>query len=195
MPLAGLKLEPELIAEKLHALGFRDMDLVEMTATILSESWGWTRAYNDNKDAKGRTISRDCGLGQINIPARLIGTRAEEKLYDPDYNLKQVVRLFRTRRTLRLRRRLQPWYGFTTGWAIFPEWWVYTKALPHHWVPTGRYIHIALTGVANFYAKHYRLKPQPFFPIPAPPPMPTRAPQDGVGPRPKPNDGQGSLGR
>ena len=37
MPFEGGQLQPSEIAALLHAEGFRDFDLVEMTATILGE--------------------------------------------------------------------------------------------------------------------------------------------------------------
>lgn len=201
MPFAGTKLAPETIAEKLHALGFRDLDLVEMVATILGESQGYTEAYNDNVDSRGRVLSRDVGLGQINIRARDIGTARERKLYDPDYNLREVKRMFDTRETLVKRRRFNPWYAFTKGWATFPGWWIYTSkeasertGQPRHWAPTGRYLHKAVVGVANFYARHYGLTPRPFLDLPEEPPVPRKPPLNKVGPRPVENDGRGSLG-
>lgn len=193
MPFEGKILQPSEIAELLHQLGWRDFDLVEMTAVILAESQGYVRAYNDNVDARGRVKSRDVGLAQINIPARYIGTKREAALYDPLTNLKAARALFQTRVTLTKRRRFDPWYAFTLGWATFPEWWVFTKKEPRHWAPTGRYIHQAIVGVANFYGRHYGIVPAPLVALPDAPPCPAKRPQ-GDGPRPRPNAGRGTLG-
>lgn len=202
MPYAGRQIPASEIAEMLWDLGWRDTDLIDMTATILGESGGWTEAYNDNLDSKGRVTSRDIGLAQINIRARDIGTSRERKLKDPKYNLQQARKLFDTRETLVKRRRFNPWYAFTTGWATFPEWWVFRSAeaakarnLPREWTPTGRYLHQALIGVTNFYAKKYGIThPDPFVKLPDPPKMPSKPPK-GDGPRPVKNKGRGTHGR
>lgn len=200
MPYGGDRLEPYEIAELLHNVGFRDLDLVEMVATVLGESGGYTAAYNDNRDNSGRVISRDVGLGQINIPRRHIGTRREKNLQNPIKNVKAIKRLFDTRETLTKRRRFNPWYAFTKGWATFPHWWVFRSAdvakaqgLPREWIRTGRYIHQAIVGVANFYARKHGLRPFPFVTLPEEPPKPTLRPLKD-GPRPKPNKGRGTLG-
>ena len=248
MPFEGGQLQPSEIAALLHEAGFRDFDLVEMTATILGESKGYIRAYNDNEEInpklkKGdrvllppklvdgvfksgplhkvewahaaskvarlengrkyqwhelrKVTSRDVGLGQINIPARDIGTRREAKLYDPKENIRAVRRLFDTRESLARRRRFNPWYAYTNGWATFPEWWVYrskeaarASGKPREWVPTGRYLHAAIVGVANYYAETYGIRPEPLLQLPDPPPQPGKPPL-GDGPRPVPNRGRG----
>lgn len=195
MPFEGKVLQPSEIAALLHKVGFRDFDLVEMTATLLAESQGYVRAYNDNVDERtGKVKSRDVGLGQINIPARYVGTKREAQLYDPETNIRAVKALFDTRETLIKRRRFNPWYAFTLGWATFPEWWVFTKKEPRRWAPTGRYIHQAIVGVANFHGRHYGIDPSPLVALPEAPARPTKRPQ-GDGPRPVPNRGRGSLGK
>lgn len=239
----GRQLQPVELAMRLHKVGFRDFDLVEMVATLLSESWGYTHAFNDNEadvgtplkrgdkvrlpgttgtalgqvlrsdrkrrrafvrypsqtdtwlrwDELRKVLSRDCGLGQINIPTRKIGTADEVRLYTVDTNLRAVKALFDARVTLTKRRRFNPWYGYTLGWATFPGWWVWTKREPRHWAPTGRYLHQALVGVTNFYAfKLGVVYPDPFVQLPEAPPKPTR-PAAGGGVRPRENRGRGVL--
>ena len=113
-------------------------------------------------------------------------------------------------------RQWQPWYAYTEGWATFPEWWVWhVTPEPPHWFYTGRYIQKALVGVANFhfliakdtnapgalalarqYASLFKVKgtlavdPAKGVYWEAVPPKPTAPPADGIGPRPKPNDGR-----
>lgn len=198
MPYGGDKLAPEEIARLLYYEGgFRDHDLIEMTATVLAESQGYTKAYNDNTDPKGKVLSRDVGLGQINIRTREIGTKKEYDLQDPVKNVKAIRALFDTRETLTKRRRFNPWYAYTLGWATFPEWFVFrskeaakARNLPREWVPTGRYIHEAIVGVANFYASEYKI-PNFHVQLPPEPKAPKKRPADDVGPRPVKNKGRG----
>jgi hypothetical protein len=61
--LKGTQIQPREIVEACYALGWVDaLDLVTMVATILSESQGYDRAYNDN-------VSR-LGSAQINATVR-----------------------------------------------------------------------------------------------------------------------------
>lgn len=198
MPYGGDKLPPEEIARLLyHEGGFRDFDLIEMTATVLAESQGYTQAYNDNTDSRGRVQSRDVGLGQINIRRREVGTKKERDLHDPVKNVRAIRKLFDTRETLTKRRRFNPWYAYTLGWATFPEWWVYrskevarAKGLPREWIPTGRYLHEAIVGVANFYANEFHV-PHFQLTLPREPAKPKAKPFDGEGRRPRKNRGHG----
>ena len=197
MGYAGDLLSPEKIAEKLWSHGWRDVELVQMLATVLGESGGYTEAWNDNLDERGRLKSRDVGLAQINIRAKDVGTPREHRLRDPDYNLARARELFDTRETLRRRRRFNPWYAYTKGWALFPNWWIMrtketakAKKLPREWVPTGLYLHRAVVGVANFYARKFDLEPRPFVTHPERPDRPPFIPHDD-GRRPKENNGQG----
>ena len=50
-------------------------------------------------------------------------------------------------------RQLQPWVAYTSGWALYPEAWAWSKVLPDTWVATGRYLHKAIRGVANYHYK------------------------------------------
>jgi hypothetical protein len=100
-------------------------------------------------------VSRDCGPWQINIPAYQIGTDAEERLYEPEFNVMRARQLFEE-------RGFQPWVAdhesesFPNGVAMDTRW--YRK----DGKPSGRYLHRALRGVANFLGEEFGLKPVPF---------------------------------
>jgi hypothetical protein len=198
MPLEGKQIQPRDLAELAHNQGWHGLDLVRMVATILSESQGYVAAYHDNLDSGGAVVSRDCGLAQINIAGRLIGSDEESKLRsDPVYNLQRAWELFTAAWTGGTTRRFQPWAGYTSGWAMFPEWYIWSQT-DLVWKPTGRYLHRATRGVGNFYARElgvdlhginldWRLLASAKSSEPI---MPTSPPTDGVGPRPTPNNGQ-----
>lgn len=138
-------------------------------------------------------ISRDCGIFQISIQAKYVGTQVERDLYNPEHNIRAARRLFDTRITLRKRRRFQPWYAFTKGWATFPGRWVWSLK-QEEWILTGEYMHKAVRGVANFYARRLgypdnlvELNPRPPKPISRPR---SEAHAIRTGARPVPNDGQ-----
>lgn len=104
-------------------------DLFLGVAICLSESWGYQRAFNLNKDADGNVLSKDCGLWQINIPASKIGTEDEQLLFDDAaYNTERAKALFDA-------RRWTPWYGYTLN--------VYTR---------DTYLRRAARGVGNYFA-------------------------------------------
>jgi len=158
---------------------------------------GADRAFSWD-DAR-KILSRDIGLGQINIRAKDIGTKREMDLRVPANNIRAIKALFDTRETLVKRRRFNPWYAYTKGWATFPEWFVFSTAeqaeatgVARHWKPTGRYIHKAVVGVANFYAEEFGIQPGQLLSLPAEPEKPKKRPF-GDGPRPKENKGRGKL--
>jgi hypothetical protein len=136
--LEGTQIQPRYIAEECYKLGWTDADkLVTMVATILSESQGFDRAYNDNMNDAGEVTSRDVGIGQINIPASKIGTSEEEQLYDWKYNLSRCRALYLTKvNTAGDIRGFQPWYG----WVLK----VYLR---------DTYVKKATAGVGNFLAE------------------------------------------
>jgi hypothetical protein len=105
--LAGVWYGPRPVAKVAHAAGFRDDDLFMAVAICGSESWLYTKAYNDNF-VDGVVISRDVGLWQINIPASQIGTSAETALYDPEHNASAAFWLWKN-------RGWEPWVGFTSN--------------------------------------------------------------------------------
>jgi hypothetical protein len=203
---------------------------VKGTAVSLGESKGSLGAYNDNLDGDF-LVSRDCGAMQINIPASAIGTELENSLRtastDPVVYVPVAEHNFRVGRALYDQpmtrdgkpgwRRWQPWVAYTSGWAMFPEWWVWhqVNGVPAGpWMPSGRFVQQAIRAVANWHlliakdmdvkaalAEAERLAEK--FNVTTGildysvrnavfwhiPPHPTSPPLDGVGPRPVPNDG------
>ena len=140
--LGGRQLSPREVAALCHTAGFRGENLVKAVATCLSESQGYDRAYHDNVDERGRFLSRDCGMFQINIPDASVGSRYERDLYNPAYNARVAYAYFKE-------RGFQPWHGYTRGYALDPN-------------AKGEYIHRAIKGVANFWAEKYGLTPVPY---------------------------------
>ena len=138
-------------------------------ATALAESRGYLGAYHDNLDADGNVTSRDCGVFQINIPADKIGSPLEDSLrtesHDPDVwlpvlrnNAASARALFDepwNRNGLKQRRLFEAWVAYTTGWATFPEWWVWHQDADGNpvgpWIETGRYAQQAIVGLANVH--------------------------------------------
>lgn len=107
--LAGKHLGPRAVAILAHTAGFRDDELFTAVQVCGAESWMFTRAYNDNiDDQTGQVVSRDVGLWEINIPASLIGSSAEEALYDPQTNANRAFTMWRN-------RGWQPWAAYTSG--------------------------------------------------------------------------------
>jgi hypothetical protein len=234
MPLAGKVLQPRDIVDQV-ASAFPTAR-VQATATALGESAGYIGAWHDNTDGQVLT-SRDCGLMQINIPAQDIGTSHEDSLrtesldesvYLPvvKHNVEIALELYNTP-MVRIRpdgtrytdkRRWQPWVAYTSGWAMFPEWYTWHQDASGNpvgpWLATGRYVQRAIRAVANWHllikkdmdsdealAEAKRLAK--LFKVTAgelryndrnkvywvAPPAPTNPPADGVGPRPISNDG------
>ena len=225
-PYAGKRLKPREVADR-ASHRWTGVNLVKATATFLGESGGSVGAWHDNEGADGKLLSRDCGLAQINIPASKVGTEYEAKLrtdsldpavYEPVIaeNLRRARELYDTpwiRGGKKDKRRWQPWYAYTQGWATFPEWWIWARPALDSWKPTGRYIQKAVLGIANFrlliakavtperaleiaqgYADIFKIEGElgirpsgiAWVHIPAKPSAP---PPDGIGPRPTPNDG------
>lgn len=132
---------------------WRNYELTVALAVALGESKNSLGAWHDNAGDLS-ALSRDCGLYQINIPARMVGTPAESRLrtdskdpavYEPvwDNNIDAAVALWE-------RRGWQPWYAYK--WAVFPHSWVWhrTDGVPTGpWVPTGRYLFKAIAGQMN----------------------------------------------
>lgn len=108
--------------------------------------------------------SRDCGLFEINIPGRDIGTSIEYELRTeslvPDVanrvalaNMRAAANLYRQRWSSREFREWQAWVAVLTGWAFYTEAYVWSKVVENTWVATGRYLHKAIRGVANMHWK------------------------------------------
>lgn len=201
--------------------------ILKATAVALAESRGSLGAYHDNLSPTGEIMSRDCGLFQINISASKVGTDEEAGLrtesLDPE--VYKVVAAESTRRAYKLYanpwirdgqkdiRKWQPWVAYTLGWAMFPEWWVWARPDLDHWAPTGRYLQLAIRGVANYklltlklpaadcllwaqgMANKYQVPgtlsydPKKFIWWSSIPKKPLLPPSDGIGPRPVPNNG------
>jgi hypothetical protein len=225
MPLAGRKLLPREIAQ-LNASHWRDVELAKSVAVCLGESGGTIGAWHDNLDEHDEIQSRDLGLMQINIPARGIGGPLEASLRYEGHdgptsikvaraNVTAAYHLYEQPWTGRSIRRWQPWVAYTTGWATFPEFWIWHQIEGKPvgpWIPTGRYLQQAICGVANWHlwlkkdktlaeatglaashAAHFgvraELTTRRGYLAFVTPPRPTLPPADGIGPRPRPNDG------
>lgn len=225
---AGKALMPRTIAEACLP-HWKNYELTKAIAVCLGESAGYIGAYHDNLDGNGDLKSRDCGLFQINIPAVRVGTYVEEALRTDSFdeenwkpvlenNVDAAVRLYNAEWQAFRTRLWQPWYAYTTGWATFPEFWVWkqTNGVPTGpWVATGRYVHRAIAGQMNnhiinlkdwtperalYYSARYTEKfgihegelgvKQGILQWVKIPPKPTEPPANGVGPRPVPNDGR-----
>lgn len=113
--LDGLQLDPRAVAAAAYAAGpkWKDADVLAMATMVsLAESLGYLRAYcdnfKDNADGTRTLLSRDCGIWQINILAKFVGTKTEEDLYDPVKNARAAYALYD-------RRKWQPWVAFDTG--------------------------------------------------------------------------------
>lgn len=128
--LKGKQWQPRDIAALCYEYGWTDAkELVTAVAVCLSESQGYQKAYNENKDENGVVKSKDIGLFQINIPGSKIGTDEETALFeDVGYNLERA-------RILYEKRGFQPWYAYTLK--------VYLR---------DSYIKRATRGVGNFLA-------------------------------------------
>jgi len=165
---AGKTILPREIAEEAYNY-WRNYELTKAVAVALGESGGSLGAWHDNYKADGVTLSsRDCGLYQINIPADDVGTQVEKDLrsesLDPyEYIPVKQANAYRAwgmynrawmRDGKQDIRRWQAWVAYTTGWATFPEFWVWkhVDGVPEGpWVPTGRFIHRAICAQMNFH--------------------------------------------
>jgi hypothetical protein len=154
--LAGDHLQPRDLTELVDAEW--PQNRIKTVATILSESQGYVGAFNFNYDDQGNVVSMDCGLMQVSVPQSQVGLpRTEQLLSDPVYNIAQGRLLYdqpMIRNGKQDKRRYQPWVGYRSGLATFPEFWVWhqVQGVPTGpWVPTGRYVQRAIAGVANWH--------------------------------------------
>lgn len=166
--LRGHQLKPREISEAAR-VQWPGEERPKGVATSLSECQGFAGALNDNPLNDPPT--RDCGIMQISIPITSVDEEAKLRTESLDpaiylpvvaYGMKRARALYdtpMTRKGKADKRRWQPWVGYTSGWALFPEWWVW-----HHekdangdsvpvgpWNPTGHYIQNAILGCANDY--------------------------------------------
>lgn len=127
--LAGKQWQPRDLAQILFEEGWTGaQNLLVALMVLLSESQGYERAQNLNYNDAGAVTSKDCGVMQINIDASLIGTAAEERLYDVRTNIQEGRKKYEV-------RGFQPWYGYTLN--------VYLR---------DTYIKRAVRGMGNFLA-------------------------------------------
>jgi len=165
---AGKTVLPREIAAESYNY-WRNYELTKAVAVALGESGGSLGAWHDNYKDDGVTLSsRDCGLYQINIPADRIGTYTENSLrtdsLDPDVygpvweqNTTRAWTMYKTdwyRDGVKDIRRWQAWVAYTSGWATFPEFWVWrhVNGVPTGpWVATGRFIQRAICAQMNFH--------------------------------------------
>lgn len=229
MPLAGKQLLPRQIAELGHVYWRDDEELTKMVATALGESQGFVGANHLNGDDPAMATSEDCGLMQINIQGSAIGGPVERALMTSskveaewrpiaEANVRSAAALYNEVGQVSGRRHWQPWVAYTTGWATFPEWWVWHQNAAGKpigpWMKTGRYLQRALVGVANYHLAISKdkspaeavalaqklartFKVQGDLGIRAGivawllvPAEPVMPPRDGIGPRPVPNQGR-----
>jgi hypothetical protein len=203
---------------------------VKATATAMAESALSIGAWHDN-ERDGKITSRDCGLYQINIPAEQIATAVESSLRTDSKDEAVFMKVARTNVDAAYRkytapwmrdgkqdyRRWQPWYAYTTGWAMFSKAWVWKQKGGEPvgpWTLSGRYLHRAIRAVANWHylsakdmneteatdeanrlAVHFGITDATYYWSEktlvscAYPEAPTGPPADGIGPRPTKNTG------
>ena len=231
MPLGtGVQLLPRQIAEYGDAAGWHDdVELTKMVATSLGESQGFLSAWHPNLATDGKTVvSQDDGLMQINIPASEVGGAVDQALrtsshdkptWDPVATHNTIVGFQLYNEPFgEGHRHWEPWVSYTEGWATFSAWWVWAQNAAGKsvgpWNKTGRYVHRAIIGVANYHLAVKKDMPNAkavglaatladHFDVTGTvgirgglvewtlvPPKPTAPPTDGVGPRPIPNHGQ-----
>ena len=142
---------------------------VKAVATGMGESHLRVGAYNDNYDHNGVKVSRDCGVFEDNINDNLIGTDIERKLrteslfkedWEPvvKYNVRWFYGLWATKNVIRDGkldyRRWNPSVAYTSGWVTNPMLYAWHHDIQGNpvgpWVVTGRYLHMAIRGVANY---------------------------------------------
>lgn len=127
--LVGPQLQPVQVAAVLYMAGFRGAeDLVMATAIAHAECAGQVGSYCDDTDDKGHLLQRDCGLMQIGVEAKDVGTAKEKALYDPAENARQAYLLW-------ARRKWQPWSSYNTG-IVFDD----------------KYMALGLLGSMNYLA-------------------------------------------
>lgn len=138
--LLGTKIDPTDIARMCYRAGWRSHDLVIAVAVCLSESAGYTEARCENF-IDGVHVSTDFGLFEHNYALEDITPGLLKKVYNPAWNVAAAYALW-------LRRKWEPWHGFTNDIALNPEM-------------RGKYIQRAIWAVMNLTREQYGLKPIP----------------------------------
>jgi len=150
--LQGKQVQPRALADLAYKAGMMDANNLSLIVMIcLAESQGYDHAFNDNFDNNGNTISRDCGLWQINIPADQIGTSVETNLYDTSKNAAAMFAKFKSQG--------------------FKAWVAYNSGVCYH----DTYLQRGCNGVFNYLAERrvneakqagtYQATPIPIFTI------------------------------
>lgn len=227
IPFAGKQLQPRQICQW-GIPHWHNREIVKMVATSLGESAGYIGAWHDNFNLLGELSSRDCGLMQINVSLKeidegrafgLMTDSTDPTVYGPivKNNVQAGYELYEQPGPNGGLRRWQPWVAYTSGWATFPEWWVWHQDANGNpigpWNPTGRYVHRAIVGVSNYhlvvtkkYSEEEALRlgrgNADYFGVHGQlgvrngyiqwinfPSKPTEPPADGIGPRPIRNSG------
>lgn len=202
--------------------GYRGENLVKRVGTDLGESQLFVGAWHDNLVAGQsgwEVVRRDCGGEQIDILAKYIDTPTEFALrtvsLDPEIYIPVAKNNIKVGWGLFQERKFDPWVAYKSGWATFPEWWVWHQDADGNpigpWIATGRYVQQAIRAVANFHyfiKKDYTstqalalaMKRQIYFKVHGLlafnetngvywakwPDKPSDPPADGIGPRPVP---------
>jgi len=111
-------------------------------------------------------LSRDCGPGQVNIPASKVGTALEQSLrtesLDPDvylpvlgHNLDACADLYVEPWVFsdgkHEKRQWQAWVGVRSGWGPYGKSWAWSRVTANTWVATGRFCHRSIRAVGNWH--------------------------------------------
>lgn len=153
----------------------------------VSAEYDYDRAILTSEDLEGRTViearreqtrllgaatlqdtptSRDCGLGEINILGKYIGTSVEASLRtesnDPtiylpvaQHNLDCWADLYTEPWVFpdgkHEPRQWQASVAYRSGWALWPDAWVASRVTPGTWVQSGRFLPKAIRATANWW--------------------------------------------
>jgi hypothetical protein len=147
MPFAGKQLMARDIA--VLAAPHWPNQKIKAVSVALAESAGYVGATHENDNG---TI--DLGLYQINETQEEAAT--SDLTTNVQANIDAAYKLFEQpwiRNGEHDIRKWQPWVSYTSGWATFPDAWIWHQDLNGNpigpWIKTGRYVHKAIAGVAN----------------------------------------------
>lgn len=145
--LLGEQLQPRVIARFCYMAGWHDVfNLTTAVLVCLSESQGYTRAINENKDRKtGKLLSVDRGIFQLN---NVYEPRVTEKqAYDPKEAAKAAYRVYVERG-----HSFRGWNAHRVLYDIKDPSGRAVK-MPAYLQDT--YVKRASRGVGNFLAEYY----------------------------------------